>query len=555
MTASKNPIPDSAIRSPQSTGFNPKSKIQNPKSLLSRRIAITVFVFNAFYATTYLGNPMSTSMLDLTVSLVDRRALDIDPYAGNSTDIARHGGHFYSGMPPGVSLVCVPYYLAAKTWLRLVATPERERATDERFVKAKGTAWQPSEKHLTIVLLNLFICVFGCAAMAGAMAALFHHALTVIYPDLEERRRLATTWLFSFDTLWFIYSAGIYHRVFSTFLCFVAFLLVLPFCSSASCGRATGSRDDIERPQEAELQHRRWRGLLFGAALGLAIACSYEMAIVAAILIVLAATQCGRHWPWGWTVVGAAFFLGLLAAYHTACFGAPWATPYAARIRGSVVPPLFRTHGNASVFSLRRMAEFLAGSRYGFSFYSPLLLLALPSLVHLCRRPASTLLPSELRIQNPQFKIQHAVVAVAFAIFISLLAFHYVTGYDGLPGEFGFRMMKPAIPFLMLLVPLSYGWSYRCVVPTLAALSAIILGKGVMFGVHAGRPFWGNYLDYMHRYGFANYTLANLKDNLWPPLSPWAISAIHLAALAVIALFLWRFVWRAKILDGHGDAR
>ena len=506
---------------------------------LSWRIGITVFAFNALYATTFLGNPMSKSTLDLTVSLVDRRTLDIDSYAGNSTDIAQRNGHFYSGMPPGVSLVCVPYYLAAKTWLWLIATPTRERAMDERFLKAGGAAWQPSEQHLTIILLNLFICIFGCSVLAGTMAALFHRALTEIYPDLEERRRLVTTWLFSFGTLWFIYSPGIYHRIFSTFLCFGAFLLVPPR-SSAPCGHPPTSK---------------WRGLLFGLALGLAVASTYEMAIVAVILISYAAMQCGRRWPWGWTAVGAAFFLGLLAAYHTACFGAPWATPYAARRNGSVLPPVFRGESGASLLAPRRFVEFLVGSRYGIFFYSPLLVLALPSLALLRRRPAFILQPSQPHTQNSTVKTQRGLVAVAFSIFASLLAFHYVTGYNGLPGEFGFRMMKPAIPFLMLLVPLSYGWSYRWVVPVLAALSAIIIGKGVMFGIHAGRPFWSNYLDLFRRYGFANYALANLKDNVWPGLSPWAISTVHLAVLALTVFLLWRFIWRKTSSFGRPSLR
>jgi len=476
---------------------------------LSLRIALTVFVLNAFYATTYLGNPMSKSMLDLTVSLVDRRALDIDPYAGNSTDVAYRNGHYYSGMPPGLSVLCVPYYLAAKTWLWLVATPERERRVDELFVEAKAGTWRPSEKHLTIVLLDLFVCIFGCAVLAGATAALFHRALGWLYPAMDERRRLATTWLFAFATLWFIYSPGIYHRVVSTALCFGAFALVL-------------------RP-EGPGARPKTSGVLFGLALGTAVATTYEIALVAAVLAAFALARWGRRWPWAWTLAGAAPPLILLAAYHTACFGAPWATPYAMRIKGSVVPPVFRQDAGRPLLDPGRAAAFLFGSRYGFFFYSPILLLALPAAAALGRKG---------ELAGP--------AAVGFSIFAVLIAFHYAAGYDGLPGEFGFRMMVPAIPFLALLVPASYGWSYRRALPLLAALSAVILGKGVMYGVHAGRPFWSNYPEFIARYGFANYTLANIKDHLWPAMSPWAISAIHLAGLGLIALFLRFFVWRSS---------
>lgn len=472
---------------------------------------------------------MSKSMLDLTVSLVDRRALDIDPYAGNSTDVSTHEGHFYSGMPPGLSVACVPYYLLAKAWLPFVATAEREAALDRRFRETGSAPRGRREKHLTIILLNLFICLFGCSVLAAAMAVMFHGALTVLYPELDERRRLVTTWLFTFGTMWFIYSPAIYHRVLSTALCFGAFLLVL--------------LPEDRRPVLGR------RGALFGLALGLAVATSYELILVAAVLVVYAHSHWRGRWSWGTTVVGAAFPLALLACYHSVCFGAPWATPYGKRIAGSVVPPLFEGTEGALFAHLRRLGGFFAGSRYGIFFYSPLLLLALPALKCLkrgdpCRGPAR----------------------VAFAIFGLVFVFHFATGYDGLPGEFGFRMMIPAIPFLMLLVPLSYDWSYRRVVPILAAVSAVILAKGIMYGVHAGRPvgderlgffaeyiaFWRSYPEYIARYGFSNYTLANLKDHVWPEFSPWLMSAIHLAVLACVALLLWGFVWkRADSLERH----
>jgi hypothetical protein len=479
----------------------------------SWRIALTVFAINALYATTYLGNPMSKSILDLTVSLVNRGALDIDPYAGNSTDVAYYPetDHYYSGMPPGLSLVCVPYYIALKPVLWLVSTPERERAIDNLALRATPrVGWRPSEKRLAIILLDLFICIFGFAALAGAMAAMFHKALVVLYPDLTGRQRLVTTWLFAFGTLWFIYSPGIYHRIFSTALCFGAFLLAL--------------MDENERPS------LRWRGLLFGLALGLAIATSYEIAIVAVILMLFVQAQWNAKWSGGWTLAGMGLFLALLAAYHTACFGGPLHTPYSFRIAGSIVPPGFHKvveNTGPSIWDVRRIYEFLFGSRYGFFFYSPLLLLSIPGLASIRHSPR-----------------MGRVVLTAFGIFFWLMLFHFMMGYHGLPGEFGFRMMMPAIPFLMLLVPLTYRWSWPWPVAAVAALSAVILGKGVMYGIHAGRPFWSNYPELVRRYGFSNYTLANLKDHVWPGMSPLAISAIHVAALALIGLSLWHFVWR-----------
>jgi hypothetical protein len=153
---------------------------------LSWRIAITAFAINVVYVNSYLGNPMSKSILDLTVSLVDRGKLNIDPYAYNSTDVSEYQRHSYSGMPPGMSFVCVPYYAIAKTWLWLVAAPARDRRIDNIYFGGPTSVWY-NGKHSTVIFLNLFICVFGCSVLAGAMAALFYRALTVVHPDLAER--------------------------------------------------------------------------------------------------------------------------------------------------------------------------------------------------------------------------------------------------------------------------------------------------------------------------------------------------------------------------------
>jgi len=477
---------------------------------LAWRIALTVWMINALYATTYLGNPMSKSILALTVSLVDRGALNIDPYAGISTDISWRRGHYYSGLAPGTSIAAIPYYLALKPVLWFVATPERERAADEMFLRAR-VGWKPSPRRLTLVALDLFVCVFGFAALAGAMAAMFHAALARLYPECTERQRLATVWLFAFGTLWFVYSPGVYHRVLSTTLCFGAFLLAL-----------------VEEERESP---RRERVVVAGLALGFAIATTYEAALVAAVLYGWILARWRRRWPWGWMVAGTAMCVALLAIYHTICFGAPWRTPYSFRIAGSVAPPLFQEGGEVGGDALGRVYAFLFGTRFGFFFYSPVLILAVAALWHAKQR-------------------QHRVTAyatAAFGMFMVLFLFHFVSGYRGLPGEFGFRLMLPVIPFLMLMAPLSYRWAWPWAAAALAGVSAMILGKGVMYGMHAGRPaFWGDYLDYAARFGFANYTLANLKDNVWPGLSPWMISAIHVAALGVIVIILWRLIWRKE---------
>lgn len=474
------------------------------------RIFLTVAAVNALYIHSFIGNPMSASMLDLTVSLVDRGRLDIDPYAGNSLDVARRGEHYFSGLAPGVSIAAVPSYLAAKAWLPWVATPERERAVDAKFL-AVGTSWRPSEKRLTILLLDAWTCAIGSSALAGMMAVLFHRALVLIHPDLDRRRRLLTTWLFAFGTLWFYYSPTLEHRTLSTFFCFVAFLGLLRLGQDASIARRNAA--------------------IVGLALGSAVATTYEVALVGALILAFGLARWGRDWPWGWTMLGGLAIVIPLGVYHTICFGAPLVTPYSVRAFPLSGPTALRP-GWRRGGGLTRALDLLFGNRYGVFFYSPILLLALFGL-------------KRLRRGDPLA----GVTALAWGTLAVLLAFHYATGYDGTPGEFGSRFLLPSVPFLMLLVPLSFRRCERVVVPALSAATLVIVGKGLMFGAARSRLFWGDYPELLGRYGLANYTLSNLKDHVWPALSPWAITAIHAAALATVLALVRGVLWRGQQSD------
>ncbi|MGH2352131.1 MAG: hypothetical protein ACRDJN_11030, partial [Chloroflexota bacterium] len=50
------------------------------------------------------------SRLALTYSLVERAALDIDPYAAETRDRAYVRGHYYTDKAPGLSFLLAPLY-------------------------------------------------------------------------------------------------------------------------------------------------------------------------------------------------------------------------------------------------------------------------------------------------------------------------------------------------------------------------------------------------------------------------------------------------------------
>ncbi len=484
-------------------------------SRLGWKIFATVFLLNALYVKSYVNDPMALSILDLTVSLVDRGRLDIDPYAGNSLDVAAFDGHEYSGMAPGVSILSLPYYVAIKPLTDRLVSPALDESLDRQCLAAR-ISWRPSQKRMTILLLNALVVACGFCVLGGGMAVLFERVLRRLYPDLDESKRVLATMLFAVGTVWFFYTSAMEHRVVSTSLCFAAYALFL---------------DPVPT---------RRRGLLAGLALGAAVATTYETVLVAMCVGTFGLIRWRGRWPWAATFLGATVVVGALMLYHACCFGRPWATPYAARLivkpPAMMERPIGESLARALARPLGRAHELLFGSRYGFFFFSPVLILAVPALAQLRGR-------AELR----------DTAAMVVAIAGLLLGLHFFSGYDGAAGEFGFRFSVPVIPFMMLLIPLTFSWSLRLAIPLLVLASAIVLAKGQMFGAATSPHFWVEYGDSLRRFGLSTYTLGNIKEHVLPRLSPWVISGVHLGMLAaVLAVIRWG-IWRRRSPNGLAE--
>ena len=67
-----------------------------------------------FYVGSFLNNPMSNSIVNLTIAMVDDHTFEITPYSNNSVDVSIKDGKYFSGMPPGLSLLAIPVYIFAK---------------------------------------------------------------------------------------------------------------------------------------------------------------------------------------------------------------------------------------------------------------------------------------------------------------------------------------------------------------------------------------------------------------------------------------------------------
>src|SRR5712692_8678891 len=115
-------------------------------------LALLTFVTYAYFHGG--GGWNQNSQFDLTRAIVERHTFAIDAYAGNTGDVSRAGGHFYSNKSPALSwLAAIPY--------AIVYSVER---VDPNSIEA--------------IIFNSYLCTIFCVALPGAMipALLYRHA-------------------------------------------------------------------------------------------------------------------------------------------------------------------------------------------------------------------------------------------------------------------------------------------------------------------------------------------------------------------------------------------
>jgi hypothetical protein len=265
--------------------------------------------------------------------------------------------------------------------------------------------------------------------------------------------------------------------------------------------------------------------LVFGALLGVSVATSFETIVLVALLAFWWFRGVGERHSWA-VLLGATIPGLLLMLYATICFGAPWATPYAYRLKFEI----FQTQGWNSAFPLsvreslsqapRFAMIFLVGRDLGLFTYAPFLLLTFFLVV-------------------PRFRcgLRRDILVLATTGAVLILAFHLVTGYRLGPGDFGPRYLILAIPFLALLlpavaVPSPIFWVFW-------SLGLVVVMRGVMYGL-LHEPFWAGYVGLLHEYGLTSYTLLKWKavgGGLSPLVSSLAVACV--IAGGVWGLFAW----------------
>ena len=364
-----------------------RSALRRPEAAL---FAMVFVAYGYFYQA---GGWNQNSRFDLTRAVVERGTLSIDAYHRNTGDKSRRDGRYYCDKAPGVSMLAVPAYAAA----RLLAGPRGKERPSPAFLAGAAhvsTVWA--------IGLPSALSVLALCMLLGALG-------------VGLRARLALAAAYGLATLALPYSTLLYGHQLAAALTLIAFALLVR-------ARRAG-----QPPGAAML-------LGAGALLGASVAVEYPSALAAAAIGVYAIATVRPARRIGWLVAGGVVPGLALAAYHAAAFGGPLTLPYEFSTQPHRSMGFFMGLGVPDPDAL---AHILVTPYRGLFFSAPWLALAVPGAWLLWRRQGGA-------------ARGEAAVCIAIALLFVWLNASLVDWEGG--WAMGPRYLVPCLPFLVVLV-------------------------------------------------------------------------------------------------------
>jgi len=347
-----------------------------------------------------------------------------------SGDVAFAGGRLFPNKAPGTTWLAVPAYLAIhRLWLWRGVDPDDWWA-------------------LTLAAWLSTALGVGLASAAGCV--LLRRAALRLWPE-APRAATGAALAFAFATPFFPYATLFFEQAPAAVALLAAFdrLCAAP---GLAAGRA------------------RTHALAFaGLAAGAAVATSYLAALALPFLLLYLARGEGGLRGIPAFAAGLAPPLALLAAYHQACFGSPFATAYAFQ------NPLFLgAAGWRGVFDAPeplRLVAVLVSPYRGLFFHAPVLLAGAAALVAMALRPG----------RRAEAALFAAILAAHLLFNASFHAWHAGWGV-------GPRYLVPALPFLALPLAPAFARAGK----TTAALAVLSAAAMLAFTAVDAQPSVGS---------------------------------------------------------------
>jgi hypothetical protein len=406
-----------------------------PPRALQALLAVWLLQAAAYFVPGATWNPVTR--FALTHALVDERRLQIDTFADATGDRARVGAHWYTDKSPMGSLWAVPAYAAVRAAHRLSGRPPPS------FEVVKATREVPAIRIAPNATFTQLL--FACAVAVGALpfALLGVLLLRFLHRRFPLPASMVATLAVMMGTPLYPYATSVYGHVLATCALFVAVEWV----------------DGVPSPSAARL-------LGAGAALALAVATEFLTAVPAAVLAAWMCTGAGTRQAAaaraGRLVLGGVLPLAVLAAYNTACFGAPWRTGY----HHVVFDTFVEGHARGLMGVGWPSAEALWGLWFspsrGLAVVAPVSVAGVVGLVVAVRRRRS----------------DRALAALGLAFVALLLAnAGYYMWWGG--ASAGPRHLLPVLP--VLAVGIATAWESPAARPVVAGLGALSVGVMVLF--------------------------------------------------------------------------
>lgn len=394
----------------------------------------------AVYAYFYQGGAWNQNVrFDLVRSLVEQHTSVIDTYVDNTGDLSclgpqgrclkenpSVGNHAYCDKAPGTSWLALPVYAAL--WAKSGG--------------GQGGAMPPGSFFA--------VAAYLCSLFAsGLPAALGVGLLAWLLRSLEVGPKSATVFALAYGlaTMLFPYATVLFGHALAASLAVAGYALLARLRHGAAMSRS------IEA----------WCLFAAGLALGYAVIVEYPCAIIAVVFFVYALSFVRPFSRLGWLILGGAGPAIALALYNGVVFGSPLALPYDFSTQPDRGQGVFMGIG---ALDLHALSNILFTGYRGLFFSQPWLLLAIPGLVVMARRP--------------KLRADAIACAVIFFLFVWMNAsmVDWPAGYG-----FGPRYLIPALPFLA--VPAAAVSLIR-----LNARGLVIAARGAVLGL----MLWSGYL-------------------------------------------------------------
>jgi len=297
--------------------------------LKNERFLLFIAIFLVFVAFASLGrfgtNPSSRFMLTKDLVLYQQLNLskqDVDFYSG--LDYSIKDGNYFSDKPPGFSFLTIPLYVLGDYFFKIgINLP-------------KSDSFNYGGDANAFFLIVIFVVLFNAL---GSMK--FFDTLRIL--KFNKKSALITAIIFSFGTLFFVYSYNLFlHSFVASLLIFATYYLL------------KGKKRDL---------------IFSGIFLGFSILCEYSIILIVPLFVLYLSRLKNFKKNIFYFLIPIIFELGLLGLYNLLAFGSPFTFSY-----------MISTFVDTQKFDhplFTGLYELLISNWRGLFFYNPVFLLSI----------------------------------------------------------------------------------------------------------------------------------------------------------------------------------